>query len=150
MEALLKTLQEGIATYKKLFDTLTNAINYTHNITKEAEVKLKAALDKEAQNVLESANLSSREAKVAKIENIVKIEADSQVALKENKILLDRLDQERSAFRKEATSKLREIAQKEHKLADDNLLLTKGWEALRAKEASYKSEIEEKIRKQFK
>ena len=146
----LKMLDDLVSQAKSLCATLTNAINYAHNVEKEAQAKLKSANDKEASNTLESANLVSREAKVKGIEDIIKIAVDSKERLKEINTLTDKLEEERAAFRKEATAKLREIAAKEHKVAEDNISLEKGWVSLHEKEKSYRAEIETDIMKRFK
>jgi len=150
MEELLKSIQDIISQAQKLSLALSNAVNYAHNIQNEADAKIKAAENREEKNAFESASLAAREAKVKKIENIVVLEESLKVLEKKNAVELDNLEAMRSAFEKASKETLKDIAQKTAKLADDNALLDRSWKDLRAKEKSYRAEIEDEIMRRFK
>jgi len=150
MSELLKSLQESSVQISKLCSTLVNAVNYAGNITREADDKLKQVEAREKSVSVKLSALSVREADIAKIENIVDLEKSAKEAEKRNALALDKIIEAQLAFEKTAKETLKDINAKEAKLADENKALVKGWEALRAKEKSYRSEIEADIMKRFK
>ena len=150
MNEILQSLKEGVGQIDRLCSTLVNAVNYANNITKEGEEKLKQVEVKEKDIAVKTSVLDSREAKVSKVEDIVALEKSAKETEKKNALALDNINEARLALEKTAKDTLRNIAEKEAKLADENEALTKGWESLRAKEKSYRAEIEDSIMKRFK
>ena len=146
----MEELKEIMSQAEKLCLAFTNAINYAHNTTKEAEEKLKQVEAREKDATVKEGVLDGREAKVSKVEGIIALEKSAKELEKKNALALDNLTNMQLAFDKTSKDTLRKITEEKAKVADDNLLLTKGWESLRAKEKSYRAEIEADIMKRFK
>jgi len=150
MNELLQEVKQAILNASQLCSILQNASTYATNITREAEEKLKAVTALENKVEEKEKGLISREIKVAGIENLAALEESGKALAKKNQIESDRLEHYRTAFKDESEKSLKELGQKMAKIADDNLLLDRGWKDLRAKESSYKAEIEADILKRFK
>lgn len=146
----MEELKEIMAQAQKLCLAFVNATNYAHNTTKEAEENLKKLSDMESKIDIKIKDVIAREGKVSAIENIVALEASVKALEKKNKLDADRIEETKTAFDKTVKDTLKEITQKTAKLADDEILLKRSWEDLRAKEKSYRAEIEADILKRFK
>jgi len=152
MEKLLNAINIAVGEVQRLNNALLNAITYANSISKEAEIKIKAATEKEATNTLLADDLKTREAKVSKVENIVKIEEDGRILMKQNNNMLEKLETAQQAFNTEVAKKLKGIAEQTHKNADDRIGLEKEWAAykkreveLKAREEDYKERIARNI-----
>lgn len=142
MEGILKALNIAVEEAQKLNNALLNAVNYANNIEKESELKMKAADDKEAANTITAANLTERESKIAKLENIVKLENDGRILAKQNQEMAARFEAKEQAFKGEVAKKLKEIGAGARKNADDKEMLDKEYAGLRKEQAAFKIEKE--------
>jgi len=145
MEALLKMVEDVVLSIRKLAEQMSSATAVANNITKEADAKLKAASDSESRTDIKAKEISEREAKVSKIENIVAVEEEGRVLAKQNKDATEKLEQFALAFSKEKTDTLRDITHKIRALANDRTALENEYADLRKEQADFKI-AQEKMR----
>jgi hypothetical protein len=86
MEKLLELINEVMSQAQKLCSTMQNATVYANNITREADEKLKKAADQELAVEAKSKEVAEKSAKLAKIENLVALEAEGKKLAEQNKM----------------------------------------------------------------
>jgi Trp operon repressor len=146
----MEQIKQLIASLNASMAEFQNATNYARNVTKECEEKIQAIGALNAKLTLKEKDLSDREQKVGRVENLLEREIAARELEKKLGVANDTLVSERMAFEKAKNDALKAVAEGQAKLADDNILLERGWQDLRAKEASYKDEIKQEMLKRIK
>jgi Glu-tRNA(Gln) amidotransferase subunit E-like FAD-binding protein len=141
MNELLKELNDGIGGIQRLAITLTNAVNYAHNITNEADAKLKSVESKE--KVLEdlTEKVATRERAVSHIEDVVKLEKDVKAVSIALESVKEKLAKDMADFENYRKVKIQELDAITAKQADDQSGLDRGWAKLRQAEADLEKKL---------
>jgi len=142
MEELLQLVKNTVSQAQSVCSAMQNAINYAKNITKEAEVKIKVADDKEALNIQKSNDITIREKEVAKIENIVAVNEENKALLKEAKENIAKLEKMQTDFAEEKRKSLQDIGSKSAKVVGDNQMLDREWVILKKAQEQLKVDKE--------
>ena len=150
MEKVILQLQEGIATAAKLCLNMQNAVNYASNITREADENLKKAADMELAVEVKEKNLAERSEKVARIENLVALEAECKKLAEQNKVATAKLEQAAIAFNAETIRVTKEITAAKHKVENETEMIAKEWAALKKEQESWKAKWLEEIKNKVK
>lgn len=140
MEELLKSIQDLIGHAQKLCKGLQEATLAATDIVKVSEKKIGEANDQLAALNAKDINLSEREDKVSRIEDIVNLTDEGRALAKQNKEALLKLESDQSAFNKKRADDLKDITQQAARIADDNVLLNRGWEDLHKAEAKLRED----------
>lgn len=146
----MEQIKQLIASLNASMAAFQNAITYAHNVTKEGEEKIKAVGELNARLTLKEKDLSDREQKIGRVENLLNREIAARELEKKLGIANDNLIADRTAFEKSKNDALKAIGETQAKLADDNLLLERSWSDLRAKEKTYKDDIKQEMLKRIK
>lgn len=142
MDELLKQIQDTIAQAKTICATMHSAISLAKDLTEKAAARIKVADDKEVLNIKASEYLAEREEKVLKTENIIKLDEESKVRMRETKELIAKLEAAQTKFETEKRKSLSDISAKNAKATSDTSEANREWKILN--EAKKQFEIDKK------
>ncbi len=149
MNQLIQALNDTIAQGKILSQKLTDSILQAQEVLRVADERGVEADRKMADLVGRESSLDLREKAVVRVENIAKAELDNKRLSESLNQGIDKLASDKAEFESYKTATLKDISSKQSKFNNDNEVLAKSWKDLRAKEQSYKEEIQNVLRKRL-
>ena len=147
MEELLKMINELAVSIRSIATQMSSSVVYAHNITNEANAKIKSAEDKEKAVASKLSVLEGREKAVGEIENLVTYKHEAEALMKKIEADHKKLEDNIAVFNKQRAEELAKITSAKKENENEAKRLAKLDEDLKAKAETYKKEITEKLTK---